>query len=269
MDNYSYGVKERKKNREKHTHDFLNGAISTTHKPLSGKWFTLIELLIVVSIIAILAGILLPALQKARDTTKRISCINNLKQISSGLQLYYNDNNDFNPGVILSATTSDLWLSIPAFCLGEIDEISRTKFDNKYYSTQSFKFFRCPSDKGRRPGDLMQSNYGMNGISALTSSSAYGMDKRRLSSIHNPSKVMLIGDGRGNLYVNSNTSARMCNISPGLSTSEEVEETNRHIGNTINYIFADMHAEGKFSKDIKTEVILGANSIFFDRTQKY
>ena len=56
--------------------------------------FTLIELLIVVAIIAILAGMLLPALNKARETARKIPCINNLKAFSSAFAMYFADNND-------------------------------------------------------------------------------------------------------------------------------------------------------------------------------
>ena len=123
-----------------------------TFKP-GRRGFTLLELLVVIALIAILAGLLLPALAKAKVAAKKVHCIHNQKQLAAAWMMYAGDNNDWlvpNGETWPPSTTAKLWIQ-GAFYYAEANTNWTYMLDPKYALfadyLRSLKVYLCPTDR--------------------------------------------------------------------------------------------------------------------------
>lgn len=178
------GVKERKVSAMlKATKSLPDGSSDETMMKCR-KMFTIIELLVVVSVIAILAALLLPALNSARSKAKEMSCKNHLKQLALTQIQYSNDYNNYMvvrmhfPGT----TTSVNWLAMFTSRNSQITNAGQTErppFSQKLYAELPLKITGCPAD--RNYATIMQ--YSLcriwDAAPAETVGAGYGEDCRR------------------------------------------------------------------------------------------
>jgi len=119
--------------------------------------FTLVELLVVIAIIAVLIGLLLPAVQKVREAANRIACRNHMKQLGLALHNYHDANGEFPGGVITIDDIQDGWATGFTYLLPYVEQQNLQnlyRFDVSWFDPANnaavgteVKLFFCPSNR--------------------------------------------------------------------------------------------------------------------------
>jgi prepilin-type N-terminal cleavage/methylation domain-containing protein/prepilin-type processing-associated H-X9-DG protein len=170
----------------------------------SRRGFTLVELLVVIAIIAVLIGILLPAVQKVREAAARTKCLNNLKQLGLALHAYHDASGSLPPGLSVHADRQKYpYLGWPARLLPYIEHANLWARIEDAFATDPDPFsfwghqphteliatpvvlWTCPSD-GRLPGPnkggshlLAHTSYlGVHGVNQLRRDGTLFLDSR-------------------------------------------------------------------------------------------
>jgi len=177
---------------------------------LGKKHFTLVELLVVITIISILAGLLLPALSRAREAARATLCANNLKQIGASFAFYTDDNRGLLP-------PGCNYQHIPNYSTTWVTLLAQYMYKS---TKDNWIAYRCPTGAPQLPNQYMTNlAHWVNGeISGMWASyqahiyTGYGVNKwvcgnyysygyyRRLSSVKNQ-RVFLASESNINLFL--------------------------------------------------------------------
>jgi prepilin-type N-terminal cleavage/methylation domain-containing protein/prepilin-type processing-associated H-X9-DG protein len=218
------------------------------------RGMTLVELLVVFAILAVLVALLTTGFQKFRAKGHQVTCLNNMRQIGVGLQVYASEHNGVYPQTSHTAAQGQSWIYALEEYLGDFENLRI-----------------CPADPKAKERLAMQgTSYILNSYVFVPMVDAFGEPDgpalNRPAALPQPARTLLmfccsddIGVRAGDDHTHSDRWTNWAAVRRDIAPDRHFRKGTDGLDGSSNYLFADGHAENWQAADVKKRIDAGDN----------